>query len=76
MEAAKEYTDDIELLSAADKSALKATFGDLSSDTPRTPLAASRFKKLIGKAGPLANATLMKFVEAFATAAAKTMIGS
>lgn len=71
LSAAKEYTDDLDQLSAGDKTALKATFDDLISDTARTPLAANRFKKLITKLGPVAGDALIKLAVNFATEAAK-----
>ena len=75
LQAAKEYADDISQLTPEEKSQLKGALEDLSRDSARTPLAASRFKKLIEKAGPAAGTVVMKFVEAFATAAAKNMMG-
>ncbi len=63
--AAKEYTDDLDQLSPEEKDALKSTFADLTSDTARTPLAASRFKKFANKIGPVASGTLypMSFIQ-------------
>jgi hypothetical protein len=73
--AAKEYTDDLDQLSAEEKNALKDTFIDLTNDTARTPLAASRFKKLVSKIGPVAGGILQKIIETVATEAAKKSIG-
>jgi len=73
--AAKEYTDELEELSIGDKSILKATFNDLTADTPRTELAATRFKKLIRKVGPAAGDTLTKIMVNVVTEAAKKMMG-
>ena len=73
--AAKEYTDELDQLSPEDKKALKGTFDDLTSDTAKTPLAASRFKKFMSKVGPGAEGVFKKFVEAVATEAAKKMVG-
>jgi len=75
LSAAKEYTDDLDQLSAEEKLALKKTFDDLTSDTPRTPMAANRFKKLVAKIGPVAGSVLVKIVEAVATEAAKKSMG-
>ena len=72
--AAGEYTDELEALSGDEKAALKATFPDLSQDTPRTELAASRFSKLLSKVGPAAGDALIKMVVTFATEAAKNVI--
>lgn len=60
--AAKEYTQELEELTAEDKAALIATFDDLVADTPRTELAAHRFKKLIRKSGPVAGEFLRKMI--------------
>jgi hypothetical protein len=73
--AAKEYTDDLDQLSPKEKDALKRTFADLTSDTARTPLAASRFKKFTNKIGPVASSILQKIIEAVLTEAAKKSIG-
>ena len=75
LSAAKEYTDDLDQLSAEEKNALKGTFDDLTSDTPRTPVAANRFKKFIAKVGPVAGSVLQKIVETVATEAAKKSMG-
>jgi hypothetical protein len=61
--AAREYTDELDQLSPEEKVELKKTFDDLATDTPRTPLAASRFKKFIAKIGPQAGGILQKIVE-------------
>ena len=49
--------------------------GDLTSDTARTPLAASRFKKFTNKIGPVASSILQKIIETVLTEAAKKSIG-
>jgi hypothetical protein len=72
--AAKEYTQELEELSNEDKAALIATFDDLVVDTPRTELAAHRFKKLIRKSGPAATDFLTKlFVEISSSTVAKLL---
>jgi hypothetical protein len=73
--SAKEYTDELAELSTEDKNALKSSFDDLSTDTARTPLAATRFKRIIAKVGPAAADALSKIAVDFATAAAKHMLG-
>ena len=73
--AAKEYTDDLEELSPEEKDALKSTFPDLTSDTARTPLAVSRFKKFTSKIGPVASSILQKIIETVLTEAVKKSIG-
>jgi hypothetical protein len=74
LSAAKKYADELDQLSPEERATLKGTFDDLTSDTARTPLAASRFKKFMGKIGPSAEGVLRKIVEAVATEAAKKML--
>jgi hypothetical protein len=75
LSAAKEYADELDQLSPEEKTVLKGTFDDLTGDTARTPLAASRFKKLMIKVGPVAGGALQKIVETLASEAAKRMMG-
>jgi hypothetical protein len=75
LSAAKEYTDDLEQLSAEEKTTLKNTFNDLTSDTARTPVAANRFKKFLGKIGPLGGTVLLKIIETVASDTAKKYLG-
>ena len=62
MATAQEYVDELEKVSNEDKAALKATFADLTVDTPRTELAASHFKRLVSKVGPGAGDVLTKII--------------
>jgi hypothetical protein len=73
--AAREFTDDLDELSPEEKVALRDTFPDLIIDTARTPLAVSRFKKLMIKAGPLASAALRKTIDIALAETARRMIG-
>lgn len=73
--AAREYTDDLDQLSQEEKTELKKALDDLTVDTPRTPLAASRFKKVLNKIGPKAGSVLQKIVENVLTEAAKKSLG-
>jgi hypothetical protein len=75
LNAAKEFTDELDQLTAEEKATLKTTVDDLTTDTARTPLAASRFKRFMAKVGPHAGAVLQKIVETIATEAAKKSIG-
>jgi hypothetical protein len=54
---------------------LKASFADLTVDTPRTPLAASRYKRIVSKLAPVAGDTLQKIVIEFVTNTAKSLMG-
>lgn len=73
--AAKEYTDELDTLTDADKAILKESFADLTVDTARTPLAASRFKRMMEKVGPAAGDVLSKIVVSVVTEAAKKGMG-
>ncbi len=74
--AAKEYTDELDTLTAEDKTVLKESFTDLTIDTARTPLAASRYKRIVGKLAPIAGETLQKIIiEVITTGAKKLMAG-
>jgi hypothetical protein len=73
--AAREYTDELEQLTQDEKAVLKGTFDDLVCDTDRTPLAVSRFRRLVDRVGPLAGGVLKKIVETVATEAAKKALG-
>ncbi len=68
--AAKEYADELDL-NADDKETLKSSIDDLTSDTARTPLAASRFRKFMAKITPEAGKALLQIVVSVATEAAK-----
>lgn len=75
MSAAKEYADELTELDQSEKALLKSTLDDIASDTPRTNLAISRFKKLAAKVGPSAGEMLRKLVMDLATDAAKKHLG-
>jgi len=51
LNAARELADALSVTDA-EKQLLKADLEDLVKDTPRTPLAAFRFKQIVAKAGP------------------------
>ena len=75
LSAAREYADDLDQLSAEDKTILKGTFDDLASDTQRTPLAASRFRRIVSKISPVAGDALKQIIVTIATEAAKRHLG-
>jgi hypothetical protein len=72
--AAKEFADELDL-NPEDKTKLKATFDDLTVDTPRTELAVHRFKNFIRTIGPAAGDVLTKIMINVATEAAKKGMG-
>jgi len=72
---AAEYADDLPTLTAEERVALKGTISDLASDTVRTPIAASRFRKFMQKVGPTAETVMVKILENVVTEAAKKAAG-
>jgi hypothetical protein len=72
--AADEFADELDL-SVAEKSTLKADIRDLTSDTLRTPLAVSRFKKFMARITPEAGKALLQIVVSVATEEAKRQLG-
>jgi hypothetical protein len=60
--AAREAVDAAELLSSEEQATLKSTLPDLATETPRTPLAISRFQQLKEKAGPAVGSMLLKIM--------------
>jgi len=72
--AAKELAEEIEGLSEAKKKALSQSIDDIVRDTPRTELAATKFKKIIIKAGKAGGEALVKSVIQIATEKAKSIL--
>ena len=71
---AKELAGELTELHASDRDMLKAAIGDLSSDTPRTELAAYRYTKILQKAGRGAREALTSIMMDIATEAAKKLL--
>jgi len=72
--AAKEHAAELDGLDEAEKTRLQGAIDDLAAGGPRTELAASRFKSLMGKAGQAVGSGLYKIVLDIATEAAKKAI--
>lgn len=51
LNSAKQLANEEDLLSSEDREALSASLDNLVRDTPETPVAAARFKRLLAKAG-------------------------
>jgi hypothetical protein len=73
--AAKEYTDELAELNTEEKITLKETFPDLTIDSARTPVALSRFRKLLDKVGPAAGKGLVQIIVSVATDEVKRQFG-
>ncbi len=75
--AAKEQVADIQELDAGEKEQLQGAIDDLATGGARTELAASRFKRLMKKAGQTVGGGLYKIVVDVASEAAKkALMGS
>jgi hypothetical protein len=74
--AAKELADEIEELNEEDREKLKTSIDDLIIDSPRTELAAIRFKKILPKAGKeIANGMRGIIVDIVSESAKKLIFG-
>jgi hypothetical protein len=71
---AREYADELEELSNEDKTILKATFTDLTVDSPKTEIAASRFKSILRKLAPDAAETIRKTIVEIASETAVKLL--
>ena len=71
---ADQLTDEAENLDEKEKEALKDTFADLVHQSPRTTLAASRFKRLAKKAGDAITDGLRAILVEVACEAAKRQL--
>lgn len=75
LQAARELADEIDELNASEKETLKASLGELTTDNPRTELAAVRFKKLVSRAAPVVGGAIKDIMISIATDAAKKSLG-
>ena len=76
LEAARELAAELEGLTDEDRTALAGTLDDLLAETPRTQVAATRFKRLLSKAGKGAAESLRSImVDVMSEAAKKTIFG-
>lgn len=71
LEAARELAMDEEVLSQDERKAWVASLDDLVVDTPRTQVAALRFKKYFAKAGAATAAAMREIIVEIASEAAK-----
>lgn len=72
--AAKDFAADLESLSPEDHETVNEALPDLVRDTARTPVAATRFKKILAKAGVEGATGLKQILVSVVTEAAKRMI--
>jgi hypothetical protein len=74
LEAARELAREAEGLSEEEHALLEASLDDIIRDTPRTPVAANRFKRLIAQTGKGTAAAMRELVIDIASEAAKKAI--
>ena len=74
LSAARELAAELENLKPEERKALAGTLEDLVADTPRSSVAALRFKKLATKAGREAGQALRNILHGVATDAVRGMI--
>jgi len=74
LRAAQELSDEIENLTEEERETLKKSLDDIVRDTPQTPLASTRFKKIVAKAGKVAADGLKDILVDVASEAAKKLI--
>jgi hypothetical protein len=75
LEAAREYADDLDQLSLADRAKLKETFTDLTADSPKTVLAVTRFQKFMNAVGKPAATAMTQILVSVFTDEAKKQLG-
>ncbi len=73
IEAARELTQELDL-SSEDKEILTKSIDDIVSDSPRTTLGATRFKKIMAKVGKEGAAALKHILTDIVSEATKKMI--
>lgn len=74
IKAAKELSQEIEGLSAEERQQLEKSIDDIVRETPGTPLAATRFKKILSKAGKATAGAFRDILVDITSEAAKKMI--
>jgi len=72
--AAKELSDELNDLSPDEKETLKKSIDDIVRDTPSTTLAATRFKKLMAKAGKSTTESFREILVDVLSETAKKML--
>jgi hypothetical protein len=74
LQAARELTYETMTLSEDEKALLMKSLHEIVADTPNTPIAAARVKRLLAKAGPEIGAALKQVVTTVASEAAKKIL--
>jgi len=74
IEAARELAKELEELTAEDKETLTKSIDDIVTDSPRTTLGATRFKKMMGKLGKETASVFKDILVSIVSEAAKKTI--
>jgi hypothetical protein len=74
LKAAQELAAELAGLNPEERETLAKSLPDIIRDTPRTSLAATRFRTLVAKAGPVAAEGFKKIITEMATEIAKGII--
>lgn len=74
LKAAKELVDELTNLTPTEQEQLKKSLDDIVQDTPQTPVATTRFKRLVAKGGQVAANALRDILVDIASEAAKKAI--
>jgi hypothetical protein len=72
--AVREFTDEQSELTSEERATLKAAFVDLTIDSPKTEIAASRFKSILRKLAPDVAETIRKTIVEIASATAVKLL--
>lgn len=75
LEAARELAAEMEELSEEDREVLTDTFDDLARDTPKTQLAATRYRRITAKLGKSAAEALREILVDIASETARKAMG-
>ncbi len=74
LQAAEDLADELDKLNDEEKTYLKDSVNDIVRDTPQTPVAATRFKRLVAKAGSEAASMFRDLLVDIASETAKKII--
>ena len=75
LQAARELADELENISDGERAMLKSSIDELVKDTPKTTVAAMRFKRIVTKAGPEAASMFRDIMIGVVTTAIARQIG-
>jgi len=74
IQAVRDLADELEQLTSEERDQLKESINDLIRDTPQTTVAATRFRRLVSKAGTTALEGFRTILVSIATEAAKKVL--